>query len=133
MEPDKNITREMYVLQAKLKVMEKKSKMLSSQMITVEKALNELDKTSETEVYKIIGDILIKKEVTDVIDELQEKKDKITHEMNEVRNQLEDDLKKYKELGEKYSINTSAQESNYQFERQNNIFNMTDFNKKADS
>ena len=67
------------------------------------------------------------KEVGQIISEMGLKKEKMMRELDEVERQLKGDLEKYKELGSKHSINTSGQESNYTLDRQNNIFDITDF------
>ena len=68
-------TKELYMLQTKLTVLDKKRKMIASQISTTQKALDELNNTIETKVYKIIGNILIQKDVDTVINELKEKKE----------------------------------------------------------
>jgi len=49
--------------------------MLSAQLMEIEKALDELGKTKETQVYRISGPILIKSSKNEVKKELEEKKE----------------------------------------------------------
>ena len=50
---------------------------LSTQMLEIEKALEEIGKTKESQVYRISGPILIKASKKDVKKDLQEKKEMI--------------------------------------------------------
>ena len=125
-------TREMYMLQTKITIQDKKKKMISSQIKTTEKALDELQNTTEKEVYKIVGNILIKKKVDEVANELREKKEKMEIELKEVETNLENDLSKYKEFGAKYAIHENMQTNDYTLDNGSSIFNMPDFMDKSD-
>lgn len=126
-------TREMYMLQTKITIQDKKRKMILSQIKITEKALEELHKTNETKVYKIVGNILIKKEVDEIIIELKEKKKMMSYELKDVEKELENDLAKFKEFGAKYSIHTNMQSNDYTLNNENNIFDMSEFIKKSDN
>jgi chaperonin cofactor prefoldin len=106
MDKKERYTKELYVLQTQLMTFDKKKKIILSQISTTEKALDELDKTSEEKVYKIIGNILVKKEVNIVINELIEKKESMLTDLNKIEEQLENIMVKYKEIGAEFSGTT---------------------------
>jgi chaperonin cofactor prefoldin len=122
-------TKELYVLQTQLMTLDKKKKILLSQMSITEKALEELNKTSENKVYKIIGNILVKKEVNIVINELIDKKDTMASDLNEIETRLEKTLEKYKEIGAEFNGTTLFNPSDEYTLSQNNepssVFDMT--------
>jgi chaperonin cofactor prefoldin len=106
MDKKERYTKELYVLQTQLMTFDKKKKIILSQISTTEKALDELNKTSEEKVYKIIGNILVKKEVNIVINELIEKKESMLTDLNKIEEQLENIMVKYKEIGAEFSGTT---------------------------
>jgi chaperonin cofactor prefoldin len=106
MDKKERYTKELYVLQTQLLTFDKKKKIILSQISTTEKALDELNKTSEEKVYKIIGNILVKKEVNIVINELIEKKESMLTDLNKIEEQLENIMVKYKEIGAEFSGTT---------------------------
>ena len=125
-------TREMYMLQTKLAIQDKKKKKIESHLRTAEKALDELQKTTEKEVYKIVGNILIKKKVNEVTIELREKKEKMEIELSEIETLLENDLAKFKEYGAKYAIHENMQAGDYTLDSGRSIFNVSDFNNESE-
>ena len=127
-------TKKLYMLQAKLTVLDKKRKMIVSQISTTQKALDELNNTNETKVYKIIGNILIQKDVDTVINELREKKEMMASELRETEKQLESDLAKFKELGARYSHGNVFNSNDYTLDNDHgSIFDVSDFIKNADN
>lgn len=127
-------TKELYMLQTKLTVLDKKRKMIASQISTTQKALDELNNTIETKVYKIIGNILIQKDVDTVINELKEKKEMMESELKETEKQLENNLAKFKELGAVYSQGNVFNSNDYTLGNdRSSIFDISDIIKDTDA
>jgi chaperonin cofactor prefoldin len=129
MDKKERYTKELYVLQTQLMTFDKKKKIILSQISTTDKALDELNKTSEEKVYKIIGNILVKKEVNIVINELIEKKESMLTDLNKIEEQLENIMVKYKEIGAEFSGTTlfnSSDEYTLRNDSENgSVFDMT--------
>lgn len=133
MDQKMNYTRELYMLQTKLNVLNKKKKMISSQISTTEKALVELHKTDEAKVFKIIGNILVKKDVDIVINELDEKKALMASELKKVETELDTNLEKFKRLGAKLNPNQTVPSNDYTLDDDRSIFDISKFNNDTDN
>ena len=127
-------TRELYMLQTKLTVLDKKRKMITSQLSTTHKALDELHITDEKKVYKIIGNILIQKDVDSVINELSEKKEMMAAELRETEKQIENNLNKFKALGANYSDEAVLNQNDYTLDTDHgSIFDISNIIKNDDA
>lgn len=74
---------------------------LNLQLAEIKKALEELDKTKETSVYKLAGPVLIKTSITDVKKDLQEKEKLIALRLKTLGSSEDQIKKKLDELREK--------------------------------
>ncbi len=76
-------------------------KLIESELVEIDSILDTLKNLSEeTEVYKLIGHIMVKKKKEDVIKELEERKELLTIKKEKYRNQLTLLEKKLKETSE---------------------------------
>jgi prefoldin beta subunit len=74
-EEDKKFLGQFQAYQQQLQSIMIQKENLKLQMLEIEKALEELEASKEKEAYKITGSIMIKKNSTDLKNELKEKKD----------------------------------------------------------
>ena len=75
---------EFFKIQTKLTTLNQRKQQLTTQLASTTKALEELSKTNEEKVFKIISNILIQKDVKDVIQELEEKKRSFTLQLKKL-------------------------------------------------
>ncbi len=74
-EEDKKFLGQFQAYQQQLQSIMIQKENLKLQILEIEKALEELEMSKEKEAYKITGSIMIKKNSTDLKNELKEKKD----------------------------------------------------------
>lgn len=76
-EEDKKFVGQFQAYQQQLQSIILQKENIRLQKLEIEKALEELDVTKDKNVYKIAGPIMIKKDVTDLKQELSEKKESL--------------------------------------------------------
>lgn len=121
--------REFYILQAKMTAMDKRKQILASQLSITEKALEELLKTTEKEVYQIFGNVLIKKDVHLVINDMREKKNSMTSQLKTIEENLSEDMIKLQQLGGAFNKARHGNLSSYYFSNDENNESLFDISK----
>lgn len=121
------------MLQKRLGILSNKKKMIYTQISTTEKALVELHKTDETHVYKIIGNILIKKNVDMLIKELEENKTMMASELKKTETEFETNLLKYKRFGAEFNTNHNMPSNDHTLDDDKSIFDMSKLIKDTDN
>ncbi|MEM7826271.1 MAG: prefoldin subunit [Candidatus Aenigmatarchaeota archaeon] len=71
---------------------------LKLQNLEIESALEELKKSKEKDAYKIVGNVMIKKDLNNLIKELEEKKEEIEVRIKSLEKTEERVVEKIKEL-----------------------------------
>jgi prefoldin beta subunit len=88
-------------------------RVIEAELVEIDQVLDTLKNTSDdTEVYKIVGHVLIKKKKDEIVNELQErkellniKKEKYKNQLSVLEKQISDLDSKIKETLAKYGIN----------------------------
>jgi chaperonin cofactor prefoldin len=128
--------REFYILQAKMTAMDKRKQILASQLSITEKALEELLKTTEKEVYQIFGNVLIKKDVQLVINDMREKKNSMASQLKTIEENLSEDMIKLQQLGGAFNKARHGNLNSYYFSNDENnesLFDIAKIMKETDN
>lgn len=102
-QPDQQLLIQAQMYQQQLQVTVAQKENMSLQLLEVSKALEELEKTKEIDVYKITGPILIKSDKTEVTKELKEKQTEIEAKQKTLEKNEEKLKARFEEVSKKLS------------------------------
>lgn len=97
-EEDRKILTEFQFFQQQLQAIVMQKENLKVQNLELDVALDELEKTKEKDALKIVGPILIKKSITELKKEMQDKKEDINVKIKTLEQTEEKITSKIKEL-----------------------------------
>lgn len=100
-EEEKKLISDFQTLQQQLQNVLVQKETLKLQLLDIEKALEELNKTKEKEGYKIVGNVMIKKSVEEIKKDLENKKDDLNVKIKSLEKIEQKLTEKLKDIQEK--------------------------------
>jgi prefoldin beta subunit len=98
---DENIEQEYLILQQQLRNVLIQKETIKLQIAEMDSALSELEKTKEEKVYKVVGNVMIKKSKEEVEKELKEGKEDLQIRVESLEKIEKDLIEKIKNIEEK--------------------------------
>jgi len=98
---DESIQQEYLILQQQLRNVLIQKEAIKLQIAEIDTALSELEKTKEEKVYKVVGNIMIKKRKEEVEKELKEGKEDLQIKVESLEKIEKDLIEKIKNIEEK--------------------------------
>ena len=98
---DENIEQEYLILQQQLRNVLIQKETIKLQIAEIDTALDELEKTKEEKVYKVVGNVMIKKSKEEVEKELKEGKEDLQIRVESLEKIEKDLIEKIKNIEEK--------------------------------
>jgi prefoldin beta subunit len=98
---DENIEQEYLILQQQLRNVLIQKETIKLQIAEIDSALSELEKTKEEKVYKVVGNVMIKKSKEEVEKELKEGKEDLQIRVESLEKIEKDLIEKIKNIEEK--------------------------------
>jgi prefoldin beta subunit len=98
---DENIEQEYLILQQQLRNVLIQKETIKLQIAEIDSALSELEKTKEEKVYKVVGNVMIKKGKEEVEKELKEGKEDLQIRVESLEKIEKDLIEKIKNIEEK--------------------------------
>jgi len=98
---DENIEQEYLILQQQLRNVLIQKETIKLQIAEMDSALSELEKTKEEKVYKVVGNVMIKKSKEEVEKELKEGKEDLQIKVESLEKIEKDLIEKIKNIEEK--------------------------------
>jgi prefoldin beta subunit len=98
---DESIQQEYLILQQQLRNVLIQKEAIKLQIAEIDSALSELEKTKEEKVYKVVGNIMIKKSKEEVEKELKEDKEDLQIRVESLEKIEKDLIEKIKNIEEK--------------------------------
>jgi len=97
---DENIQQEYLILQQQLRNVLIQKETIKLQIAEIDSALSELEKTKEEKVYKVVGNVMIKKSKEEVEKELKEGKEDLQIRVENLEKIEKDLIEKIKNIEE---------------------------------
>jgi prefoldin beta subunit len=98
---DENIQQEYLILQQQLRNVLIQKEAIKLQIAEIDTALSELEKTKEEKVYKVVGNVMIKKSKEEVEKELKESKEDLEIRVESLGKIEKDLIEKIKNIEER--------------------------------
>jgi prefoldin beta subunit len=98
---DESIQQEYLILQQQLRNVLIQKEAIKLQIAEIDTALSELEKTKEEKVYKVVGNVMIKKSKEEVEKELKESKEDLQIRVESLEKIEKDLIEKIKNIEEK--------------------------------
>jgi prefoldin beta subunit len=98
---DENIEQEYLILQQQLRNVLIQKETIKLQIAEIDSALSELEKTKEEKVYKVVGNVMVKKSKEEVEKELKEGKEDLQIRVESLEKIEKDLIEKIKNIEEK--------------------------------